>query len=149
MLLQRSEPSAVSLYPHPAVQARPRTKTKQKNMLQFTGLAESQAALNQIWPYSSSLSGPGRGAVGDVALTAHAHMGWLPSFSNSSSEVGRMRPPSFPPPSTSQPWINRENGTLAVPNTNYSTYHSSGKGCLLQEEATVDPMPSTHQSRRL
>lgn len=49
----------------------------------------------------------------------------------------------------SQPWINRENGTLAVPNTNYSTYHSSGKGCLLQEEATVDPMPSTHQSRRL
>lgn len=93
MLLQRSEPSAVSLYPHPAVQARPRTKTKHKNVFQLTGLAESQAALNQIWPYSNSLPGPGRGAAGDVALTAHAHVGWLPSFSNSSSEVGRMRPP--------------------------------------------------------
>lgn len=153
MLLQRSEPSAVSpqqpLHPHSAVQDRPRTKTKRKNMLQLTGLAESQAALNHIWPYSNSLSGPGRGAAGDVALTAHARVGWLPSFSNSSSKVGRMRPP-FHLQARASP---ESTGTMAclqcLTNTNYSTNHSSGKGCLLQEEDTVDPIPSTHESRRL
>lgn len=54
--------SQLHLHHFTAVQARPRTKTKCKDMLQLTRLPQRQTRLTQIQPHSNCPSGSGCGA---------------------------------------------------------------------------------------